>query len=76
MIYKVYVLTIENPITEEVKVRAVYAHKISAMKAFKELEKIFTDHSDPIGLCLSVDECHPNADGEYVPTKTLISAPL
>lgn len=73
---KVYIVTIENPITEEVKVRAVFARKESAMRAFKDLEKVFTDRKDPLGLSLSVDVCRPNEDEEYVPYRTLITVGL
>lgn len=70
---KVYIITIENPISEEVKVRAVYARKAEAMKAFKNLQKIFTDKKDPLGLNLQMAHCEPNADGEFMPIKNLVS---
>lgn len=71
---KVYVVTIENPIAEEVKARAVYAKKLEALKSFKDLEKALADKKDPLGLIISVNECRPNEDEEFVPVKTLVSA--
>lgn len=69
---KVHVLTIENPISEEIKVRAVYSKKEAAMRAFKDLEKVFTDKKDPLGLIIAVDECKPNTEGEFIPQKRLV----
>lgn len=73
MTNKIYVITIENPLTEEVSFRAVYARKMEAFQAYKTLEKTFTDKTDELGLIVALAECHPNKDYEYIPMETLIS---
>ena len=72
----IYSITIENPVTEEVKVRSVFSRKDYAMAAYKDLEKVFTDKRNPLGFILAVDECRPNQDSEFVPSKRLISTTL
>lgn len=76
IINKVYFVEIENPLTDEVKVRAVFSTEKDAMKAYKDLEKVFTDPRDPLGLQLSVTLCRPNLDNEFVPVKRMIKTAI
>lgn len=70
---RIYAITVENAITEEVHLRAAYVKKLEAIRAYKKFEKMFKDKEEQLGFILACDELRPNENGEFVTVKTLAS---